>query len=449
MVPSVVFLGLQIFILFFYQIDKVPSKEKGGLMENIRERAIEKNVDRFYYGYIVVLACFVILMVIFGIHYTFGLYLKPILAEFGWSRAITSGAYSLSWLLQGPSSLVMGKLNDKYGPRMVLSLCGILLFSGIFLTTQISASWQLYLFYGVFTGIGTGGVYVPIVSTIARWFTEKRATMTGIAISGMGFGTFLLSPVANYLISNYSWRTSYTVLGFVLLIVTLLAAQLLRLKPELSIPMSSTHKVEHEKKALRDDTSDTLKEAIFKIEFWKVFGMFFCFGFCLMAIMVHIAPHAIDIGKSTATATGLIASIGISSIAGKIIFGYFGDSVGSKKVYIICFAIMFVSLLLPISAKEVSLLYIFAIMFGLAYGGNACSQSPLTAEMFGLKSHGAIMGALNIGFTSGATMGPFLAGFLFDINGDYYTAFLVIGSFSFLGFTFAMILKHKMQYGLQ
>jgi MFS family permease len=407
------------------------------------EGVIEKTGDRLYYGYIVVFACFIILLVIFGIHYSFGLYLKPILAEFGWSRAITSGAYSLSWLIQGPSSLVLGKINDKYGPRLVLSLCGILLFSGIFLTTKINASWQLYLFYGVLTGIGTGGVYVPIVSTIARWFTEKRAIMTGIAISGMGFGTFFLSPVANYLISNYSWRTSYTVLGFVLLIVTLLAAQLLRVRPEPSIQLSSTYKSEDGKETLREDKSNTLKEAISGVEFWKVFGMYFCFGFCLLAIMVHIAPHAIDIGKSTAVATGLVASIGISSIAGKVVFGYFGDLIGSRKIYIICFSIMFIALILPISVKAVFLLYIFAIMFGLAYGGNACSQSPLTAEMFGLKSHGEIMGALNTGFTSGATMGPFVAGFLFDLNGNYNTAFLLIGFSSFLGLSLAMVLKHK------
>lgn len=417
-------------------------------METPRAGTINNSDDRYYYGYLVVFACFIILVVIYGIHYTFGLYLKPILAEFGWSRAITSGAYSLSWLLQGPSSLVMGKLNDKYGPRMVLSLCGVLLFLGIFLTTRISASWQLYLFYGVFTGIGTGGVYVPIVSTIARWFTKKRAAMTGIAISGMGFGTFLLSPIANHLISNYGWRSSYMVLGFALLIVTMLAAQILKLEPNPPISFSGIKTVEQKKKTLKDDKPKTLKEAIVEIEFWKIFGMFFCFGFCLMAIMVHIAPHAIDIGKSAIIASGLVASIGISSIVGKIMFGYLGDRIGSKKIYISCFTIMFLSLLITISTQEILLLYLFAVMFGLAYGGNACSQSPLTAEMFGLKSHGAIMGALNIGFTFGATMGPLVAGFLFDINGNYNTAFLVTGSISLMGCFIAVILKRKRQFVL-
>jgi MFS family permease len=414
-------------------------------METVQKGIIEEVFDRFYYGYIVVSACFVILFVIFGVHYTFGLYLKPILAEFGWSRAITSGAYSLSWLIQGPSGLVMGKLNDKYGPRIVLSLCGILLFAGIYLTTTISASWQLYLFYGVFTGIGTGGTYVPIVSTIARWFNYRRATMTGIAISGMGFGTFLMSPLANYLISNYGWRTSYTVLGFVLLIVALLAAQVLKLGPKTSTSLPGTHEIESESKVLKDDKSITLKEAIVQSAFWKAFGIFFCFGFCLMAILVHIAPHAVDIGKSTFTAAGLVASVGIASIAGKIIFGYVGDRIGNIKIYVICFAIMFFSLWLPISTTAEFLLYLFAILFGLAYGGNASSQSPLTAQMFGLKSHGVIMGALNTGFTSGATMGPLAAGFLFDIGGNYTTAFFVIVAISFIGCMLSLILDRKIR----
>jgi MFS family permease len=400
-------------------------------------------VSRFTYGYIVVFACFSILLIIYGIHYTFGIYLKPILAEFGWSRATTSGAYSLSWLLQGPSSLLMGRLNDAYGPRKVLSLCGILLFAGIFLTTRISASWQLYLFYGVFAGIGTGGVYVPIVSTIARWFTEKRATMTGIAISGMGLGTFMLSPVANYLITTYSWRTSYTVLGFVLLIVTLLSAQLLKTNPAPSIPRTDRPEDCEAKRPTHNKRSISLKEAFLRMEFWLVFAMFACFGFCLLAVLVHSAAHAADIGKSTAIATGLVAAIGISSIAGKIFFGFFGDRIGSRKIYIICFAIMILSLALPIAAQQTPLLYLFATLFGLAYGGNACSQSPLVAEIFGLKAHGAIMGALNTGFTSGATLGPFVTGFLFDIYGTYDAAFLVIGGVSLVGFTLAIVLAHR------
>jgi MFS family permease len=397
---------------------------------------------KFFYGYIIVIATFIIYLAVFGVHYAFGVFLKPILTEFGWSRAIISGAFSLSWLMQGVSAIVMGKLNDRYGPRVVLTICGILVSSGFLMTTQIDARWQLYLFYGGFIGSGTGGVYVPLVSTIARWFTSRRNTMTGLAVSGIGFGTFLFSPVANYLISVYNWRTSYTILGITLMVIILVATQFLRRDPEKmgQLPYDSQESIEIKQD---DERVYSLKEAVMTREFWLVFAMFFCFGFCFSSIIVHIAPHATDIGKSTATAAGLVATIGIASITGKVLFGRIGDRIGNKSIYMICFSMMVFSLLWLTPTRQALLLYLFAVVFGLAYGGNATSQSPLVATLFGLQSHGIIMGTVNNGFTVGATLGPFVSGALFDKMGDYEAAFLSNAFLSFMGLMLSILLKPK------
>jgi MFS family permease len=397
---------------------------------------------KFFYGYIIVIAAFIIYLAVFGVHYAFGVFLKPMLTEFGWSRAITSGAFSLSWLMQGVSAIVMGKLNDRYGPRVVLTICGILVSSGFLMTTQIDARWQLYLFYGGFIGSGTGGVYVPLVSTIARWFISRRNTMTGLAVSGIGFGTFLFSPVANYLISVYNWRTSYTILGITLMVIILVATQFLRRDPEKmgQLPHDSQESIEIKQD---DERVYSLKEAVMTREFWLVFAMFFCFGFCFSSIIVHIAPHATDIGKSTATAAGLVATIGIASITGKVLFGRIGDRIGNKSIYMICFSMMVFSLLWLTPTRQALLLYLFAVVFGLAYGGNATSQSPLVATLFGLQSHGIIMGTVNNGFTVGATLGPFVSGALFDKMGDYEAAFLMSAFLSFMGLMLSILLKPK------
>jgi MFS family permease len=397
---------------------------------------------KFFYGYIIVIAAFIIYLAVFGVHYAFGVFLKPMLTEFGWSRAITSGAFSLSWLMQGVSAIVMGKLNDRYGPRVVLTICGILVSSGFLMTTQINARWQLYLFYGGFIGSGTGGVYVPLVSTIARWFTSRRNTMTGLAVSGIGFGTFLFSPVANYLISVYNWRTSYTILGITLMVIILVATQFLRRDPEKmgQLPYESQESIEIKQD---DERVYSLKEAVMTREFRLVFAMFFCFGFCFSSIIVHIAPHATDIGKSTATAAGLVATIGIASIAGKVLFGRIGDRIGNKSIYMICFSMMVFSLLWLTPTRQALFLYLFAVVFGLAYGGNATSQSPLVATLFGLQSHGIIMGTVNNGFTVGATLGPFVSGALFDKMGDYEAAFLINAFLSFMGLMLSILLKPK------
>lgn len=407
---------------------------------NMENAPLKEAGPTFFYGYVVVAAAWVILMAVFGVHYAFGVFLKPMLVEFGWGRGITSGAYSLSWLLQGLSAVLMGRMNDRYGPRFVLTLCGILLASGFLLTTRISAGWHLYLSYGVLIGIATGGFYVPAASTIAKWFIAKRNMMTGMAVSGIGLGTFLLSPVANYLISAYDWRTSYIILGISVFVMIVLAAQFLRRDPAQIGQRPYGHGETVVRPLQGEGRGHSLKEAFRVREFWSLFGMFFCFGFAVLSIIVHIAPHATDLGKSPATAANFVASIGIASIFGKILLGSLGDRVGNRTVFIICFSLMAASLWWLVPVRETAFFFLFTIAFGLAYGGNATSQSPLVAELFGLRSHGLIFGTVNNGFTIGATLGPVATGVLFDLTGAYRTAFFVIAALAVVGLIISLSL---------
>ncbi len=133
--------------------------------------------SKFFYGHIVVIAAFFVILAMHGLHYAFGVFFKPMLTEFGWTRAMTSGAFSLSQVVQGLLAIAMGALTDRFGPRVAMTLCGFLLGLGFLLTSQISALWQLYLFYGVIIGAGMGGAFVPLMTTVARWFVEKRRTL--------------------------------------------------------------------------------------------------------------------------------------------------------------------------------------------------------------------------------------------------------------------------------
>jgi MFS family permease len=411
-------------------------------MENVR---LKEDGSPIFYGYVIVAAAWITFVAAFGVHYAFGIFLKPMLAEFGWGRGVTSGAYSLSWLLQGLSAVIMGRINDRYGPRLVLTICGVLLAAGFLLTTCISAGWHLYLSYGVLTGLGTGGLYVPVASTIARWFIIRRNVMTGVAVSGIGLGTFLLSPVANYLISIYDWRNAYIILGISVFVVIVLAAQLFRRDPaQMGLrPYGQTgdQQLTMEQGAPEEVQGHLLREAVRTPEFWIIFGMFFCFGFSVISIMVHIAPHATDMGKSPATAANFVASIGVASIFGKILLGSLGDRIGNRTVFIICFSLMSASLFWLVPAERTVFLFLFAVAFGLAYGGNATSQSPLLATIFGLRSHGLIFGVVNNGFTIGATLGPVAAGAVFDLTGSYRSAFLVIAGAATAGLILTILLK--------
>lgn len=163
---------------------------------------ISNGGHKFFYGYIIVMLATIIMVASWGTFYSFGVFFKPVLLEFGWTRAITSGAYSLAFLLSGFFSIFVGRLSDRFGPRIVVLACGLLLCSGYLLMSQASSTWQLYLAYGI-VGVGLSGAYVPSISAVSRWFVKRRGLMTGIVMAGIGIGTMIMPPLANLLITSY------------------------------------------------------------------------------------------------------------------------------------------------------------------------------------------------------------------------------------------------------
>jgi len=401
----------------------------------------------FFYGYIVVLATIGIMMVIWGTFRTFGIFFKPVLTEFGWTRAMTSGAFSLCIVLNGFLTITMGKLTDRFGPRIVMVACGFFLGLGYLLMSQISAIWQLYLFYGVIIAIGMGGSFTPLVSTVARWFVKRRGMMTGIVASGMGLGTMIMSPVASRLISDYGWRTSYIIVGIIALVLIILTAQFLRRDP------GQMGQLPYGENGVKEDSlnSETeglsFQQAVHTRQFWVLGAILFCFIFGAETIMVHIVLHATELGISATTAANILAVIGGLTIAGMIIMGSAGDRIGNRLALIICFILTSVALFWLQLGTEVGMFYLFAAILGFAGGGIPVLMSSIVAELFGLSSHGIILGGLMfLGSVGGAT-GPLLAGHIFDITGSYQLAFLVCVAAGILGIILASLLKPSVVKG--
>jgi len=188
---------------------------------------MEDNQSGIYYGYIVVAFIFVIMMMIWGTYATFGVFFASFVDEFGWTRAITSGAPSLRELIFGLACILSARLSEKYGPRAVVTICGFLLGLGYYFMSQVSAVWQLYLFFGGIIACGMSA-YITVVSIVAKWFHRRRSTMTAIVFSGMGIGFMIIPPIANQLISKYGWRTSYMIIAVGSFILIPLAAQFLK-----------------------------------------------------------------------------------------------------------------------------------------------------------------------------------------------------------------------------
>lgn len=275
-----------------------------------------KTKPRFFYGYVVVVAAFIIQMAMFGPRSSFGVYFKPLITEFGWTRALLSGAFSISSIVQGLSGIVMGHFNDRFGPRVVITLCGFFTGLGYLLMSQTNTAWQLYLFYAVLVGIGMGGFFVSLLSTVARWFVKRRSVMTGIALAGGGTGGLIVPPLVNWLISARGWRTSYIIMGALVLVIIVLVAQFLRRDPAKMGLAPYGGNQGGEKEVHLDTEGLSLKEAVFTWQFWTAVVILFCMGFCMITMMVHIAPYATDIGISAATAANLLAVTAVLHVTG-------------------------------------------------------------------------------------------------------------------------------------
>jgi MFS family permease len=395
---------------------------------------------RLFYGYIVVGASFLTMFVLFGAQYSFGIFFKPMLDEFGWSRALTSGVYSINVIIQGLFTILAGRLNDRFGPRIVVGSSAVLLCLGYALMSQVNAVWQIYLFYGIFISLGSC-VWVPLVSTCARWFVKRRGMMSGIISSGIGFGMVIFPPVANQLIASYQWRLSFVIMGVTAAVIMLIAAMLLRRDPgEKGLQALGADSV-NVKWSDSEAQGYSLKEAIRTRQFWILCFTFFTTNYCVQTVVVHMAPHATDIGIGAVAAATIISAVGVLSICSKIGLGAAIDKLGGRLVIIGLPVLIALSFLWLLPSNQLWMFYLFAVVFAIGYGGSSAIQSPITAEFFGLKSHGAILGMLLIGNFAGGAVGPALAGYIFDTSDSYRWAFIVCAIISLAAFAATLFLR--------
>jgi len=401
----------------------------------------ENSNHKFFYGYIVIIASFFILLVMHGTYNTYGVFFNQLQAEFGWDRTTISGAHALVFFLMGLFAIVTGRLTDRLGPRIIMTACGFSLGLGYLLMSRVNAVWQLYLFYGLLVGIGNSGGDVSILSTTARWFAARRGMMSGIVKVGTGAGMFIMPLLASWLISNYGWRNSYTILSLIIMVSVVLLAQFLRRDPsQKGLEPYGAHKEDADSPDLVGEGL-SLQEAIHTRQLWMFGAMYFIIWYCAQAIMVHTVPHAVDLGISAAQAAGVLSSIGGVSMLGRLVMGTTGDRVGNRRALAICLLVLVVALSWLQIAKEIWALYLFAVIYGFAHGGFFALMSPLVADLFGMKSHGAIFGTiLFIGQTGGA-IGSVLTGRIFDVTHSYQLAFLILVIASGMGFILSILLK--------
>ena len=404
------------------------------------ETSVEKT-NGFFYGYVIVIASFFLQALGLGMFNSFGVFVTPLVSEFDWSRASLTGAVSFVYVIAALVSIVLGRLNDRFGPRLIMTICGIILGLGYLLMSRVWSIWSFYIFCCVFIGIGIAGIDVVLLSTVARWFIKKRGIMTGIVKVGTGAGMLVMPVLINRLESIHGWRSTLIIMGVIAFILFFIFAQFLFRDPSRKglnpdgVQNISKGQDWHVEKGL------TFKDAVKTRQFYTIAIVYTLFFTCSNTMMIHIVPHGIDLGLSAANAAKVLSTLGALSIAGRFLMGVAGDRMGNIRAMFICFIILLTGLTWLQFSHNMWMLIIFAVIHGFAHGGVFSVISPILAELFGTVSHGLIFGIVAFISSIGGFIGPVMAGYVFDNKGSYGVAFMVLAIMSFIGLIATLPLK--------
>jgi MFS family permease len=388
--------------------------------------------SRIFYGWWMVLVCCIAMaagpILITG---TFGIFVKPLAEEFGWSRGSISFGFSLVACMISFYAPVIGVLIDRFGPRKVI-LSGALVFGGGFCSFWfLSASlWQ---FYGSYLLTALGGACLtslPFATIISRWFTHQR----GIALGFMGTGVFLggmyAPPLVTYVIDAGGWRWAYVILGLIVWSVALpMAGFFLTDTPQQKgLQALGEGEARQATRSLHrgSDRSLTLAEARKTLPFWCMAVSFALLSGVLHGCITHFAPLLTDQGLSSQQAATALMLLSAMGVLGRIIAGYLVDRFPPHLVAAGLFLGVVVGLVAAFGASDIRLALVFAAMAGLGFGAETDLMPYLIAHHFGLSSFGRIFGWLYGAFAFGAVLGPLLMGVVFDTTGSYDLALTLL-----------------------
>jgi len=382
---------------------------------------------RFFYGWVVVACAFTVLFVAYGIQFSFGVFMHFISADTGWDRASLSFPYSLYVFVYSALGLATGRLTDRLGPRIVITIGGGLLAGGIMLVSRVHALWHLYVALGLVAAAGMSAAYVPCNATVVRWFTVRRGLALSITSSGASFGMFVFPPLATALIAAYGWRGAYLILGLLAAGAIISCATFIVRDPEEMGLQPDGHPEETRPNQIAPEVSPSeewsLPAAKRTTAFWLLTTIFALTWLVVFMPMVHIVPFAVDLGISQFRAAMTISVIGFAGFAGRLAIGPISDRLGRVPTLGLSLLLQALAFLGFTVSTGLALLYPSAAVFGFSYGGVTALFPALVGDFFGRLAVGAIVGFIFAVAGSPAAFGPLIAGYLYDATKSYGAAF--------------------------
>jgi OFA family oxalate/formate antiporter-like MFS transporter len=379
-------------------------------------------------------------------------------------------AYAIICLLFGLITFPAGRLSDKYGPRKVVLFGGLIMAFGFFMVSTISPPDQavlaaggdaaraagktqlylLYLYYGVIAGLGGGCVYLPPIATAPKWWPDRRALATGFAVVGLGLGSFIMAPLATVMINHFgSALPVFKYVGVAMGIMVVLASLCLKVPPAGYKPAGWNPPAPVDsagaKKEYRDYTYDETKRSA---QFWLLWIAYFCGSFAGLMVIGLIAKHGIDamtiayrvkegldatatipadVAKSIAmAAAGAPSALAIFNALARIMIGPLADKIGTKKIFVVLFAIQVVAMLFLFPAgKTAAMLAVVAGLIGWNYGAMFTLFPSTLLTYYGPTAQGSNYGLLFTAWGVAGFCGPYLGGRLQAMTGSFFVPFVV------------------------
>jgi MFS family permease len=359
------------------------------------------------YAWVVVWATFVSLAVIFGVSYSFAAFFESFAGAFDAQRADVSLVFGLSGGVYFVFGVGGGMLADRFGPRVVTSSGMLLIAAGLLWCSFADSMSTVYAAYGVGVGLGIALVYTPSIGCVQPWFSQRRGLAAGLASAGIGAGTVAVPLIAAGLIAALQWRDALRVLAAGVLVLGLCATWLLKRAP---VPASA---------AGGRATGLTLAEALRSRHFWWLYLSVVLASPSMFIPFAHASAAARDMGIGEARAVGLVGIIGIGSLVGRFVIGALADRFGRALTLTLMQASAGLAYLLWGAAGGYLALAVFALWFGLSYGGIVSLLPALCMDLFGARAVAGIIGTLYSGAAAGNLFGPVLAGAVFDRCASY------------------------------
>jgi OFA family oxalate/formate antiporter-like MFS transporter len=368
----------------------------------------------------------------YGAQYSFGVFVPSIIEELQWSRQSVAGAFSLYTLVYSALGVATGKLADRFGPRAVLIAGSICLGTGIVLTGQIAAPWQLYLVYGLIAALGMSAAYITAVPTVVKWFVEKRGLALGLAQAGLGAGIMVVPPFSGWLIAVCGWRLACLILGSTVFLVLFTLSLFLVGHPEemglrpdgRSAPLPDEASVRGAE-IFHAEAYWSVSEVVRTRSFWILTAIFFLTWVFVFVPLVHLVAFALDMGISRDSALLAWSCWGAALMVGRLLMGTISDVIGRKPTLMMNLALQaFAWVWIMVTTNE-WMLILFAIVFGFSHGAVSLVFPAITGDYFGRLKAASVIGMIFTIAGSSAAIGPVVAGYIHDVTHSYQLIFLL------------------------